>query len=192
MERINREEAKEIIAKSQLQNLQDKAKLEILDEYWIYDDEETIKTAIEDGELPRLSKSFINTIINSDSPELPLNEEAHLLFMDYLKFKLNKTTNNYLCNKLTELGLAFDVDGEVEEAGLCPCCNYYSIDPGEDGLWDICPVCFWENGGDGPNHMTLSEAKENFIQIGAISEKLLINVDPEGAIKYKRKSFNQA
>ncbi len=72
--------------------------------------------------------------------------------------------------------------------GQCPCCEYYSIGFGEEGLWDICPVCFWENGGDGgPNHMTLEEAKKNFKQFGAIDKKCLDFIDPESKNKYKRK-----
>ncbi len=70
--------------------------------------------------------------------------------------------------------------------GKCPCCKYYSIGFGDRGLWDICPVCFWENGGDGPNHMTLEQAQKNFKEIGAISERGLKFVNPKSKKLYKR------
>ncbi|WP_052444404.1 CPCC family cysteine-rich protein [Flammeovirga sp. OC4] len=54
----------------------------------------------------------------------------------------------------------YSVVGENEGKGLCPCCRYYSIGFGEEGFYDICPVCFWENGGDDPNHITLEEAQK--------------------------------
>ena len=93
--------------------------------------------------------------------------------------------------KLNNTGLNFDdkVTGEVEKAGLCPCCEYYSIGYGEDGLWDICCVCFWENGGDGPNHMTLKEAKLNFKKFGAVNATSLDFIDKEGKIKYIKKAW---
>ncbi len=84
-----------------------------------------------------------------------------------------------------------DVKMENKKMGKCPCCEYYSIGFGEEGLWDICPVCFWENGGDGPNHMTLEEARKNFNQIGAIDKKALEFINPESKNKYKRKMLNK-
>ena len=53
-------------------------------------------------------------------------------------------------------------------------------------MWDICPVCFWENGGDGPNHMALADAQKKFGDIGAISDRSLEYIDPEGPIKYAK------
>lgn len=53
----------------------------------------------------------------------------------------------------------------------CPCCNYYTINE----IYDICPVCFWENDPIqevhpntmlGANHVTLNVAKENYKKFG--------------------------
>ena len=59
-----------------------------------------------------------------------------------------------------------------------------SIDAGEDGLWDVCLVCFWENGGDGPNQMELRVARDNFERHGAMSPRHVVHVEPDGRRKY--------
>ena len=70
------------------------------------------------------------------------------------------------------------------ELQQCPCCDYYTLEVRHD--WDICPVCFWEDGDtdlsslDAPspcNHgLTLREARANFLRIGACEPKMLEHV----------------
>jgi hypothetical protein len=64
----------------------------------------------------------------------------------------------------------------------CACCDHFSLD---DGDWEICPVCFWEDDGlglddpdekSGPNHITLRQARANFAAFGACDRRLLPNV----------------
>lgn len=64
----------------------------------------------------------------------------------------------------------------------CACCDHFSLD---DGDWEICPVCFWEDDGlgtrepdeeSGPNHMTLRQARANFMEFGACDRQFLGNV----------------
>lgn len=64
----------------------------------------------------------------------------------------------------------------------CACCDHFSLD---DGDWEICPVCFWEDDGlgisepdeeSGPNHITLRQARANFAAFGACDRRLLSNV----------------
>jgi hypothetical protein len=189
METFSRKQAKEILAKNKILRLSKDEVLKILmDNYWGYDDEEQIRLDIANGELPKLSDDLINLIVTTRSPSFPLPAEVDTLLIDFMVFDFKYVTNKFLKAQLEEFGFEYDVHGEVEEAGLCPCCEFYSIDPGEDGLWDICPVCFWENGGDGPNHMSLSDAKSNFLKYGAISESDIKLVDPEGPKKYAKKA----
>ncbi len=56
----------------------------------------------------------------------------------------------------------------------CPCCDYISLPERRNYL--ICSICFWEDDGldvdqldqgSGPNHMTLREGRQNFLEIGA-------------------------
>ncbi|SOD85862.1 CPCC family cysteine-rich protein [Streptomyces sp. Ag109_G2-15] len=62
----------------------------------------------------------------------------------------------------------------------CPCCGYLTL--AERGLYDICPVCFWEDDGQddhdadrvrgGPNgRLSLAEARRNFHTMGACDER---------------------
>lgn len=68
----------------------------------------------------------------------------------------------------------------------CPCGDYFTLD--ERGGYDICPVCFWEDDGldvdkpdahSGPNHITLREARRNFLAYGACEERFVGNVIPQ-------------
>lgn len=63
----------------------------------------------------------------------------------------------------------------------CPCCHFLTLD--ERGRFEICPVCFWEDDGQGdadadevrggPNGgLSLSEARSNFARIGACDEAM--------------------
>ncbi len=183
--RLHRKKAKERLAEIQLSTLSDERKLEALSEYWYCDTEKDVRAEIETGDLPHIGPELIHLIASTPAPvTVPAGCEP--LLLDWLNFKLNKAKNQYLERLLTAAGHAFQVYGEVEPAGLCPCCEYYSIDAGEDGLW-VCPVCFWENGGDGPNHMALADARANFRAIGAMSQRSLEFVDPEGPAKFRQK-----
>ena len=64
----------------------------------------------------------------------------------------------------------------------CACCDHFSLD---DGDWEICPVCFWQDDGlgisepdevSGPNHVALRQARANFSAFGACDRRLLQNV----------------
>lgn len=69
----------------------------------------------------------------------------------------------------------------------CPCCHYKTLE--ERGGYDICPVCFWEDDGqDGqdantvrvmsPNHISLSQARDNYRRFGASREQMIAHVRP--------------
>jgi len=60
----------------------------------------------------------------------------------------------------------------------CPCCGHATLT--ERGVYEICPVCFWEDDGQdnadadqwrgGPNRVSLREARTNFLRFGASIE----------------------
>lgn len=61
----------------------------------------------------------------------------------------------------------------------CPCCGYATL-PGRDD-YDICPICFWEDDGHddddaddargGPNGVSLTAARINFLRVGVAEPK---------------------
>lgn len=69
----------------------------------------------------------------------------------------------------------------------CPCCGYLTLDEEapEDGDYDICLVCFWEDDPaqrdnpvdpNGANDVSLREARENFKRCGASKDSLAPHV----------------
>jgi len=77
----------------------------------------------------------------------------------------------------------------VAQGQQCPCCGYFTLHG--RGEYDICPVCFWEddlaseNYGhpapgrpEGPNHVHLWQARENFRNFGVSEERLKAYVRP--------------
>ncbi|WP_243472115.1 CPCC family cysteine-rich protein [Winogradskyella sp. MH6] len=80
----------------------------------------------------------------------------------------------------------------MESELQCPCCDYYTLS--ERGVYDICPICFWEDDAiditeldkhSGPNHITLREGRLNFEKYGACDSTMVKNVIP----KNHRKRF---
>jgi hypothetical protein len=72
-------------------------------------------------------------------------------------------------------------------ARACPCCGYRTLDPGEQGSYEICSICFWEDDpvqladpdyAGGANHTSLRQAQRNFIEFGANDERDLKHVRP--------------
>ena len=66
----------------------------------------------------------------------------------------------------------------------CPCCGYATLS--EPAGYEICHICFWEDDGQddpeekenwgGPNHVSLKQARFNFIVFGAAEKKDLKHV----------------
>ena len=67
----------------------------------------------------------------------------------------------------------------------CPCCHFSTLD--ERGGYDICPACFWEDGGQdeddadtvhgGPNgSLSLKAARKNYIEFRACEEEFIEDV----------------
>lgn len=73
------------------------------------------------------------------------------------------------------------------ERHRCPCCGCKTLS--ERGVWDTCPVCFWEDDGQedadaddvrgGPNgRWSLSAARENYRKFGAYEPRVKQFVRP--------------
>lgn len=69
----------------------------------------------------------------------------------------------------------------------CPCCGCLTLD--ERGMYEICPVCYWEDDGQddhdadrvrgGPNELlSLTQARKNYLQVGACDLSMVAHVRP--------------
>lgn len=67
---------------------------------------------------------------------------------------------------------------------ICPCCGYRTLQD-SPGLYDICPVCFWEDDPiqsrdetheGGANGISLKQARENFKKYGACEQNAIESV----------------
>lgn len=77
--------------------------------------------------------------------------------------------------------------GPADGPYACPCCRYLTLDV--RGVYDICPVCYWEDDGQddpdadavwgGPNgQLSLTVARANFVALGACEERCVQFVRP--------------
>lgn len=109
---------------------------------------------------------------------------------EYLKEKYIGLKVSYINEQIKNLyQFPLAVIGNPKILSTCPCCSYKTIL--EKGNYEICPICFWEDDGSNDesrysqaNHMTLQDAKDNFIIKGVCSEKFLKFVDTDRELKY--------
>lgn len=182
---INRNEAKELIAETILSESNcNLSKLKVNFPYYDYSEE--INEYIANGKLKGLTEQNFIKIKEEEFFEIEFDLIFRPIYKLYFIDSFHHVVNEYLEKKLQEFGIEIKVVGQIESTGQCPCCLYYSNDFGEDGNWDICPVCFWEDGGNAPNHMMLEDAQQNFEKYGAMDEGTLDFIDTEGKIKYKK------
>lgn len=86
-----------------------------------------------------------------------------------------------------------DIESYVIGNAACPCCEYITIPNNGDALAYICPVCFWEidlfiESNDEPsdqnNGLTLTKAKQNYQQFGAVLSRLKKHCRPPKENEY--------
>jgi len=88
-------------------------------------------------------------------------------------------------------GITIYVEGPAPALFTCKCCGYKTLT--DEGEYDICKVCFWEDDGltdegkhSSPNHMTLGEAKRNFVLYGASTESSLPFLDSDRFLQFSK------
>ena len=69
----------------------------------------------------------------------------------------------------------------------CPCCGHRTLADLCPGSYEICPVCFWEDDFaqfenpklcGGANRVSLTQARENYVQFGACEREALSHIRP--------------
>jgi hypothetical protein len=143
----------------------------------------------QDPAFALLPASLQQTLLRTDWPVDPGNQEFDALLRIAIRASYRGVLNAYLTSQIAALGHAEAVFGEAEVMQRCPCCGYHSLF--ERNAYEICGVCFWEDDGtseldaiSGPNHMTLSEARENCSAYGAMALAFCTKVLPDGRERY--------
>jgi hypothetical protein len=97
-----------------------------------------------------------------------------------IEWVFQETRHEVLPEACRRQGLMRSEDEDAVRRYPCPCCGFVTLE--EEAGYDICPVCFWEDDGQseadadevrgGPNGaLSLTEARQNFMRIGAVSER---------------------
>ena len=82
-------------------------------------------------------------------------------------------------------GDATTMDGQDHGTYACPCCGSHTLC--HERSWDVCPVCYWEDGPvqyddptyrGGANEESLLEARTNVKAFGASAERYRAKVRP--------------
>ncbi|SFF40154.1 Cysteine-rich CPCC [Paenibacillus algorifonticola] len=183
---MKREEAVLHIIKNTIQIMNNTMRYEVLLNCWGRDQEEAIF-----NHLPDLLK---HEILNSDEPpEYVMDDKYNVLIIEALKVKYIGVRNEFLSKRISELlNASHLVEGVQEKLLTCPCCEYQTLL--KKGEYDICPVCFWEDDGNidpqyysSPNRMTLVQARENFINFGAVDKSSVQFLEADRLELYSKK-----
>lgn len=167
-ENMKRDEAIDIIIESTIEDLAKEDREDLLLDWWGIDQE--------DFEFEMLPKDLQSEIINNDEPQKDIMDEVYsALLLVALRKNYIGVRNEYLSKKVSAiLGFNYEIEGLIEELYCCPCCKFKTLP--RKGEYDICPVCFWEDDGttnpnsySSPNHMTLKQARDNFIEFGVMN-----------------------
>ncbi len=132
----------------------------------------------EDPEFSRLPTSLQTEMMTSEeAPQDCSDSRYNPLLLEALKNNYFGVTNEYLSERLARITKqVVKVNGEAEQLLDCPCCQYQTLQT--RSMYDICPVCNWEDDGtnnideySSPNHMTLAEGKNYFMKFGSVDKR---------------------
>jgi len=165
---MHRDDAIRFLATQDLAELSSEARAELLDTARY----ETWKTDAGWSLLPVDLRAELELGSELHAPDLPRYDDLLLLPIQH---GYRGATNEFLSQRLVARGQRPEqVDGAEPNMAACPCCGLCTLDSRAD--FDICVVCWWEDGGQdndtaadesGPNgSITLIAARVNFILQG--------------------------
>lgn len=149
------------LANHSLKSLASKDRESLLLNWWALDENDTI--------LSSLSTELQQLVLDHEEPPKDIEHSlADELILFGLVSDYKGVTNEFLADQLIELGYgAYEIEGDVEFLSACPCCEHRTLSTISN--YEICNLCKWEDDGttapetySHPNHMTLSDAKEEF------------------------------
>ncbi|EUJ35842.1 hypothetical protein PWEIH_14901 [Listeria weihenstephanensis FSL R9-0317] len=158
---MERQEALVLISQYDLEKLSIEKRRDLLEDWWGINAEE--------AEFHNLPEDLQSEIVEFEVPVFHFQDTKYNpLLLEAIKYGFIGVKNEYLAAYVSDiLKKSVEVTGEEEKLLVCFCCSYLTIQ--ERGMYDICPVCDWEDdGGDSlahyscPNHMTLLDGKQNF------------------------------
>jgi hypothetical protein len=184
---MKREEALEKIAWHSLKKINKDDAYEILEQFF----KEPLKPSLRE----LLNITVVVQYETHEPPEdlNPGNSIYRPILVDRMKRPFRGATNEYLINYLNNLlGIKVDkIEGEPPTWLNCPVCVYRTFET--LGAWDNCPVCGWNSDPMqeampdepiGANGISLTEARQNFQEFGAITKAKLEEIDQEEKNKY--------
>lgn len=81
----------------------------------------------------------------------------------------------------------------VDRRYPCRCCGFWTLSDPQPGSYEVCAVCFWEDDAvqnadpeyeGGANRVSLSEARDNYIRIGACEQMSVASVRSPKAAEF--------
>lgn len=188
---MNREEALEKIAWHNLKKVSRDEAIDLIIEFF----QEPLKPSLRE-------KLNITVVVQYETHEPPDevnpgNPMYRPVLVDKMKRPFRGATNDYLKKYLRQkLKLEVDqIEGQPPNWLACPVCSYQTFET--LGAWDTCPVCGWNSDPMqeampdepiGSNGISLTEARQNYEQFGAITQAKVDEIDPAEKTKYPKKS----
>lgn len=164
---MTRGECMKLLATAEIKNMCISERDLIIQNAWGLDETDEI--------FSLLSIELCKEMLAFDEPQHDTSNELYtdLLFftiVDSYKFLTNDKLSK-LVSKIVKKNIL--VEGKEPKLFTCPCCGYKTLTT--RGEYEICSICLWEDSGtdqdnvySGPNHMTLKEAKNNYLTYGTV------------------------
>lgn len=181
---IPRPTAMYVLAKYDAENVPLNKRKELITRFWSCYHSASSRLIDEDIR-PFFPEEYINHVLRDPVPD-NLDDSMYDFILYWMLPNYYGAKNEYILTRLREINPRIhSIVGKEECLEKCPCCGYRTLS--ERGMYFICHVCFWEDGGDedsGPNYISFEEGRENFRKFGASKECYLDVVDPDGPLKY--------
>lgn len=141
---------------------------------------------LNDDEVARFTESALAELEYDITDQGEIKKHLRI----FIEGRFECFTNSYIAAYLSKrLSRDFEILGSMTELNPCRCCGYKTLRSRSE--YDICRVCFWEDDGtveggrySSVNNMNLNEAKNNFLNIGAVEARFLQYLEEDRFVQY--------